>query len=74
MKRDKYRVDKPRPIILHTGERILNKAQTKALEKLEKLNKIKLPAGGKAPEKVSMTEVKKVYKMLINKTKRGKKN
>jgi len=74
MKRDNYRVDKPRPIILHTGERILNKTQTKALEKLEKLNKIKLPAGGKAPQKVSMTEVKKVYKMLINKTKRGKKN
>ena len=73
IKRDDFRIDKPRPIIVHTGERILNKKQTEYLDKLIKSKKIKLPKGGKAPEKVSITEVKKVYKMLINNTKRNKK-
>jgi hypothetical protein len=71
--RDNFRIDRPRPVIVHTGERILNKKQTQYLDKLIKSKKIKLPKGGKAPEKVSITEVKKVYKMLINNTKRNKK-
>lgn len=70
---DKYRVDKPRPFILHTGERVLNRNQTKALDRLQKQGKVKLPKGAKKPKAVSLTEVKKVYKMIINKTKRGRK-
>lgn len=68
-----YRVSQPAPYILHTGERVLNKAQTLALNRLEKSGKVKLPKGLKVPQKVSRSEVKKILTMMVNGTKRGKK-
>lgn len=67
------KIDKPRPVVLHTGERVLNRKQTLALDKLLKAGKVSLPKGGRKPKPISRTEVKKVYAMLINNTKRGKK-
>jgi hypothetical protein len=68
-----YRVKTPAPYILHTGERVLNRAQTVALDRLEKAGKVKLPKGAKVPQKVSKVEVRKILSMMVNNTKRGKK-
>jgi hypothetical protein len=68
-----YKVPNPAPYILHTGERVLNRLQTKALDRLEKSGIIKLPKGAKIPQKLSKPEVKKILTMMMNGTKRGKK-
>lgn len=67
------RVPKPAPYILHTGERVLNRLQTNALDRLEKLGKVKLPKGSLTPQKLSKVEVKRILTMMVNGTKRGKK-
>ena len=64
-----YRVPIPAPYILHTGERVLNVRQTKALDRLEKNGKIKLPKGAKNPQRVSKKEVKRIMTMYLKRKK-----
>jgi hypothetical protein len=68
------RVKAPAPYILHTGERVLNRRQTEALDRLEKLGKVKLPKGSLVPQKLKKVEVKRILSMMVNGTKRGRKN
>jgi len=68
-----HRTKSGTPIIVHEGERILSRAQTKVLATAERDGRVKLPKGGILPQKITKAESAKMLRHYINGTKRGAK-
>tara|TARA_R110000765_G_scaffold220318_1_gene324219 strand:- start:319 stop:678 length:360 start_codon:yes stop_codon:yes gene_type:complete len=66
-----HRTKSGTPVIVHEGERILSRAQTKVLATAERDGRVKLPAGGILPQKITKAESAKMLRHYINGTRRG---
>ena len=57
-----HRTKSGTPVIVHEGERILSRAQTKVLATAERDGRVKLPAGGILPQKITKAESAKMLR------------